>query len=68
MALHSPNGRPLKSYRTLREFLSCILDAIIGHRDLYADANIPHDDVSEGNVILTKLDADGKPRGIFIDF
>ncbi|VCU39387.1 Bgt-20073 [Blumeria graminis f. sp. tritici] len=67
LALLSPNGRPLKSCRTLREFLSCLLDAIIGHRDLYAKANVLHSDVSEGNIILTKPDADGKSRGILID-
>ncbi|SZE99840.1 unnamed protein product [Blumeria hordei] len=67
LALLSPNGRPLKSCRTLREFLNCILDAIIGHRDLYAKANVLHGDISEGNIILTKPDADGKSRGILID-
>ncbi|CCU82213.1 serine/threonine-protein kinase Sgk2 [Blumeria hordei DH14] len=67
LALLSPNGRPLKSCRKLREFLNCILDAIIGHRDLYAKANVLHGDISEGNIILTRHDADGKSRGILID-
>ncbi|CAD6500180.1 BgTH12-04283 [Blumeria graminis f. sp. triticale] len=67
LALLLPNGRPLKSCRTPREFLSCILDAIIGHRDLYTDAKVLHCDVSEGNIILSKPDADGKSRGLLID-
>ncbi|CAD6502790.1 BgTH12-05380 [Blumeria graminis f. sp. triticale] len=67
LAILSPNGRPLKSSRSLREFLSCILDAIIGHRDLYNDAKVLHGDVSEGNIILTKPDENGKSEDTLID-
>ncbi|CAD6502693.1 BgTH12-05283 [Blumeria graminis f. sp. triticale] len=67
LAILSPNGQPLKSSRSLREFLSCILDAIIGHRDLYNDAKVLHGDVSEGNIILTKPDENGKSEGTLID-
>ncbi|VDB89185.1 Bgt-51514 [Blumeria graminis f. sp. tritici] len=67
LAQLSPNGRQLISCRTLWEFLGCLLDAIIGHRDLYANANVLHGDVSEGNIILNKPDADGKSRGILIE-
>ncbi|SZF01177.1 unnamed protein product [Blumeria hordei] len=67
LAILSPNGRSLKSCRSLREFLSCILDAIIGHRDLYNDVKVLHGDVSAGNIILTKPDENGKSEGTLID-
>ncbi|SZF05442.1 unnamed protein product [Blumeria hordei] len=67
LALLSPNGRPLQSSQSLREFLSCILDSILGHRGLYNDVKVLHGDVSAGNIILTKPDKNGKSEGTLID-
>ncbi|SZF06365.1 unnamed protein product [Blumeria hordei] len=67
LAIISPYGRPLKTCSTVREFLSGLLDAILGHRDLYLFAGILHGDISESNVILTGPDELGLIHGKLID-
>ncbi|VCU40452.1 Bgt-51750 [Blumeria graminis f. sp. tritici] len=67
LAVISPYGRPLKTCTSLWEFLSGLLDAIIGHRNLYLDANILHGDISESNIILTTPAQNGITRGKLID-
>ncbi|CCU78912.1 serine/threonine-protein kinase Sgk2 [Blumeria hordei DH14] len=67
LAVISPYGRPLKTCSTVREFLSGLLDAIVGHRDLYLFAGILHGDISESNIILTMPDEFGLIHGKLID-
>lgn len=63
----SPVGRPLHTFRSIVELLEVFRDAIKCHRSLYHGAEILHQDVSLGNIIV--LDSqDGKsPKGILID-
>ncbi|VDB93997.1 Bgt-50082, partial [Blumeria graminis f. sp. tritici] len=49
------------------EFLSGLLDAIIGHRGLYLFTGILHGDISESNIILTMQDELGLIYGNLID-
>ncbi|CAD6499984.1 BgTH12-04089 [Blumeria graminis f. sp. triticale] len=67
LAVISPYGRPLKTCSTVREFLSGLLDAILGHRGLYLYAGILHGDISESNIILTMPDEFGSIHGKLID-
>lgn len=67
LAMLSPKGCSLQSWRLLRELLSYIYDAVTGHRDFYNNAKVLHGDISEGNTILTKLDQEDKSESIFID-
>ncbi|CCU77478.1 serine/threonine protein kinase Sgk2 [Blumeria hordei DH14] len=62
----SPVGRPLDSSLTVREFVSGIRDAILGHRNLHK-IGIVHGDVSAGNIILTGPDENGATKGMLID-
>ncbi|SZF05747.1 unnamed protein product [Blumeria hordei] len=62
----SPVGRPLDSSLTVREFVSGIRDAILGHRNLHK-IGIVHGDVSAGNIILTGPDENGETKGMLID-
>ncbi|VCU40664.1 Bgt-50159, partial [Blumeria graminis f. sp. tritici] len=63
----SPYGRPLRSCTSVREFLSGIRDAIIGHYKLLNEAKILHRNISEGNIILTRPDTEGITKGMLID-
>ncbi|VDB88382.1 Bgt-50112, partial [Blumeria graminis f. sp. tritici] len=63
----SPFGRPLQSCRSAREFLVGIRDAILAHRRLRDQARLLHDDVSEGNIILSRPNEEGATEGILID-
>ncbi|VCU40653.1 Bgt-20538, partial [Blumeria graminis f. sp. tritici] len=63
----SPYGRPLRSCTSVREFLSGVRDAIIGHYKLLNEAKILHRDISEGNIIMTRPDVEGITKGMLID-
>ncbi|KAF7907344.1 uncharacterized protein EAF01_004931 [Botrytis porri] len=63
----SPAGRPLREYRSVRELLEVLRDAIRGHRSLLEDGKILHRDISENNIIITELPAEGDPKGRLID-
>ena len=63
----SPAGRPLHEYQSVRELLEALRDAIRGHRSLLEDGKILHRDVSENNIIITELPAEGAPKGRLID-
>jgi serine/threonine protein kinase len=47
--------------------LEALRDAIRGHRSLLEDGKILHRDVSENNIIITKLPAEDAPKGRLID-
>ncbi|KAI1662452.1 FunK1 protein kinase [Daldinia decipiens] len=63
----SPVGRPLRTFQSLLELLQVFRDAIKCHRSLYYDANILHQDISPGNMIILDGQDEGKPKGILID-
>jgi hypothetical protein len=63
----SPAGRPLREYQSVKELLEALLDAIRGHRSLLEDGKILHRDISENNIIITELPAEGDPKGRLID-
>lgn len=63
----SPAGRPLHEYQLVRELLEALRDAIRGHRSLLEDGKILYRDVSQNNIIITELPAEGAPKGRLID-
>ncbi|PQE09263.1 serine threonine- kinase Sgk2 protein [Rutstroemia sp. NJR-2017a BBW] len=63
----SPAGRPLREYHSVSELLEVLRDAIRGHRSLLEDGKILHRDISENNIIITELPAEGDPNGRLID-
>ena len=64
----SPAGRPLQTFKNRLELLQVLRDAVKGHRSLFQDAKILHQDVSPQNIIITDAEHDGDPKGILIDF
>lgn len=63
----SPVGRPLHTFQCHLELLQVFRDAIKCHRSLYHDANILHQDVSPGNIIILDGQDEEKPQGVLID-
>ncbi|KAF3061013.1 hypothetical protein GL218_02854 [Daldinia childiae] len=63
----SPVGRPLHTFRSLLELLQVFRDAIKCHRSLYYDANILHQDISPGNMIILDDQDEGKAKGVLVD-
>ncbi|KAM0549172.1 hypothetical protein ACHAPJ_009481 [Fusarium lateritium] len=64
----TPFGRPLKKYDTVAELLGCFCDTIKGHRSLYVQGNLLHQDISEGNIIIcNRRGQKSEPRGVLID-
>ena len=63
----SPAGRALDDFKTIRELLTVLRDAIKAHRSLLCDGGILHRDISENNIIITDpKQADGF-MGMLID-
>jgi hypothetical protein len=64
----SPAGRPLHAYRSVRELLEALRDAIGGRRSLLEDGKILHWDISENNIIITEHAPEEEPKGgVLID-
>jgi hypothetical protein len=63
----SPAGRPLHEYRSVRELLEALRDAIQGHKSLLEDGKILHRDISGNNIIITEAAIEGDPKGMLID-
>ncbi|KND86276.1 hypothetical protein TOPH_09086 [Tolypocladium ophioglossoides CBS 100239] len=63
----SPAERPLRTFKTMLELLQVLRDAVKGHRSLFQDAKILHQDVSAENIIITDGQGEGDPKGILID-
>lgn len=65
-----PLGRSLHRFETIPELLKAFRDAIKGHRSLYQDGRILHQDICPGNIIITSSDSQGEaadPKGVLID-
>lgn len=63
----SPAGRPLHAYRSVKELLTALHDAVKAHRSLLEDGRILHRDISENNIIITEAATEGDPTGMLID-
>jgi serine/threonine protein kinase len=63
----SPAGLPLHAYRSVRELLEALRDAIMGHKSLFEVGGILHRDISENNIIITEAATEGNPKGMLID-
>jgi hypothetical protein len=63
----SPSGRPLRSFRSVKELCEVFRDAIRAHRSLYEAGRILHRDVSENNMIIVDGAKAEDPKGMLID-
>jgi serine/threonine protein kinase len=63
----SPAGRVISDFRTVKELLEAMRDAIKAHRSLYKTGNILHRDVSSNNIIITKSETADGFKGMLID-
>ncbi|TFY69131.1 hypothetical protein EVG20_g3283 [Dentipellis fragilis] len=59
-------GRPLKGFRSTKEMVDAVFDALTAHWDAYTLAKILHRDISGGNIVI--LDEGERTRGILIDW
>ncbi|KAI1147673.1 serine/threonine-protein kinase Sgk2 [Nemania diffusa] len=63
----SPAGRVISNFRTVKELLEAIRDAVKGHQSLYETGNILHRDISSNNIIITKPEVADGFKGMLID-
>ncbi|KAJ8496372.1 hypothetical protein ONZ51_g1136 [Trametes cubensis] len=62
-------GRPLSRFRSTRELVTAIRDAIIGHRLAMLRAGVLHRDVSSGNILIVDRPRRIKPcTGVLHDY
>ncbi|KAJ3502482.1 hypothetical protein NLJ89_g8869 [Agrocybe chaxingu] len=47
-------GRSLMTFRTARQFLTCLANGMEGYEDALAKAQIMHRDISTGNILMVK--------------
>ncbi|OAA41627.1 serine/threonine-protein kinase Sgk2 [Metarhizium rileyi] len=63
----SPAGRVISDFRTIKELLESMRDAIRAHQSLYTAGNILHRDISSNNIIITNPKMADGFRGMLID-
>lgn len=63
----SPAGRTIKEFRSIKELLTALRDAIKAHRYLLSKAKILHRDISENNIIITDPETADNFSGMLID-
>ncbi|KAI6777566.1 uncharacterized protein J7T54_002968 [Emericellopsis cladophorae] len=63
----SPAGRVISDFRTIKELLESMQDAIKAHQSLYVTGNILHRDISSNNIIITKPEMAAGFKGMLID-
>ncbi|CAH0054794.1 unnamed protein product [Clonostachys solani] len=63
----SPAGRVISDFKSVRELLESMRDAIRAHQSLYKTGNILHRDISSNNIIITEPDTADGFRGMLID-
>ncbi|KDQ30001.1 hypothetical protein PLEOSDRAFT_154719 [Pleurotus ostreatus PC15] len=61
-------GRDLSLFRTARDLVSCIADAMEVHQLVYDKLHILHRDISAGNILISALDSKEARHGILIDW
>jgi serine/threonine protein kinase len=57
----------ISDFKTVKELLEAMRDAIKAHRSLYKTGNILHRDVSSNNIIITKPETADGFKGMLID-
>jgi serine/threonine protein kinase len=62
-----PAGRVISEFRTIKELLESLRDAIKAHQSLYIAGNILHRDISSNNIIITKPETAEGFKGMLID-
>ncbi|KAJ2996584.1 hypothetical protein NUW58_g927 [Xylaria curta] len=63
----SPAGRVISEFKTIKELLESMRDAIKAHQSLYVTGNILHRDISSNNIIITEPDTADGFKGMLID-
>ncbi|KAI0407390.1 serine/threonine-protein kinase Sgk2 [Xylaria palmicola] len=63
----SPAGHLISNFRTSKELLESMRDAIKAHQSLYEDGEILHRDISPNNVIITDPEIADGWKGMLID-
>ncbi|KAI1357851.1 serine/threonine-protein kinase Sgk2 [Xylaria arbuscula] len=63
----SPAGRVISDFKTTRELLESMRDAIKAHKSLYVTGGILHRDISSNNIIITEPDKSNGFKGMLID-
>ncbi|KJK86574.1 hypothetical protein H633G_09576 [Metarhizium anisopliae BRIP 53284] len=63
----TPAGRVISDFRTIKELLESMRDAIRAHQSLYTAGNILHRDISSNNIIITNPETVDGFRGMLID-
>ncbi|KAI0838871.1 serine/threonine-protein kinase Sgk2 [Hypoxylon sp. FL0890] len=63
----SPAGRVISEFKTAKELLESMRDAIKAHQSLYVTGNILHRDISSNNIIITEPETADGFKGMLID-
>ncbi|KAI1156562.1 serine/threonine-protein kinase Sgk2 [Nemania diffusa] len=63
----SPAGRVISDFKTTKELLESMRDAIKAHQSLYITGNILHRDISSNNIIITEPETADGFKGMLID-
>ena len=63
----SPAGESIRDFKSIKQLLEALRDAIKAHRLLYTVGNILHRNVSKNNIIMTDLEKTGGFAGMLID-
>ncbi|KAI0190238.1 serine/threonine-protein kinase Sgk2 [Xylaria flabelliformis] len=63
----SPAGRVIRDFKSIKELLGSMRDAIEAHQSLFTDGKILHRDISSNNIIITDAKAADGFRGMLID-
>ncbi|EPQ65199.1 BgtA-20289 [Blumeria graminis f. sp. tritici] len=64
----TPAGRPLKNFKSSREFLTAMRDITKAHRQLYQETKILYCDIHDSNMILTDPEKNNGITGMLINF
>ncbi|PHH85520.1 hypothetical protein CDD83_298 [Cordyceps sp. RAO-2017] len=63
----SPAGRVISDFKTIKELLESMRDAIKAHQSLYMTGSILHRDISSNNIIITESQTADGFKGMLID-
>ncbi|CCU82160.1 serine/threonine-protein kinase Sgk2 [Blumeria hordei DH14] len=64
----TPAGRPLKDFKSAREFFAAMRDITKAHRQLYQETKILYCDIHDSNMILTDPQKNNGISGMLINF